>query len=132
MVQLACQQREHLRSPRIVVAEALRRGLERLHALGVHRAEWLAWPPAAVGEHRAAEPVGVVELLGERGRLEQRLRETRDPRLALGLAQADQQLAALGALATGAWSCSSSAWRYQRAASSGASCCSARSPARRA
>ncbi len=55
----------------------------------------LAEPSPAVGEHGAAKPVRVTELLGERGGVEQRLAKLRVPDLALGLAEADQQLAAL-------------------------------------
>ena len=100
MVQLAGQQREHLRPPRIGVREGFRCRLERLNALAVD-APTLAGPSAAVREHRAAETVGVVELLRERCRVEQCLAKLRVSDLALGLPQADQQLAALAAIAAG-------------------------------
>ena len=130
-MKLPGQQREHLRPPRIIVREGSRGGLERVYAPVVHRARWLS-PSPRVGQHRAAEPVCVVELLGERGGVEQRLAKLRVTGLALGFPETDQQLAALGALAAGRLVVELSAWRYQRAASSGASCARACSAARRA
>ena len=56
-------------------------------------------PSPAVGQHRAAEPVRVAELLGELCGVEQRLAKLGVADLALGLPQADQQLAAFRALA---------------------------------
>src|ERR1039458_3455166 len=100
MVQLEGQQREHSCPPRIVVRESLVGGLERLHALGVDRTG-LAPPSPAVGEHRASEAVGVVEISGELRGVEQRLAKLAVPDLALGPPQADQQLTALGAMGTG-------------------------------
>ena len=97
VVELDGQQREHLRTARVVLREGCRRGLERLHALGVDRAD-LAAPPSAVGEHGAAEAVRVANLSRERCRVEQGLAKVGVPALALGLAQADQQIAALRAL----------------------------------
>ena len=102
MVKLVGQQREHLRPPRIIIREGSCCGLQRLHALGVHRAELAGGDPSpAVGEHRAAEPVCVAELLGECCGVEQRLAILGVPDLALGLPQADQELAALGAITAG-------------------------------
>ena len=98
VVQLIGQQREHPRAPRMVAPECFCRGLERPHAIGVDAADF-ARVSATVGEHRAAKPVCVAELLGELGGVEQRLAVVRVADPALCLAQADQQVAALGAIA---------------------------------
>ena len=99
-MELDGQQREHPRHARIILREGLGGGLECAHALGVDSAD-LAAPPAAVGEHGAAEAVRVANLLRERRRVEQGQAKVGVPALALGLAQADQQITALRALPTG-------------------------------
>jgi hypothetical protein len=64
VVELLAQQREHLRTPRIVVREGFGCGLERPDAIGVNRAN-LAGPSSAVCQYGAKEAVRVAEFLGE-------------------------------------------------------------------
>ena len=94
VVELAGQQREHLRPPRSAIRQCSRGRLKRLHPLRVHSTE-VAHPSPAVGQHRAAEAFCVAELLGEACGAQQRLAMLRVPDLALGLTEADQELAAL-------------------------------------
>ncbi len=100
VMQFGGEQREHPRALRIIARQGRRRGLERPHALGVHRVQ-IAEEPPAVCEHRAAQPVCIAELLRKVRRVEQCLAMVGVADLALGLPETDQELTAPRVISAG-------------------------------
>jgi hypothetical protein len=78
----------------------LERSLDRRHTLPVHLPV-CACLAAAVGQRRTRGELGVRERVGDPRGLQQRLAERGLAALALGLAEADERLAALAALHVG-------------------------------
>ena len=92
------------------LGKGVERRFEHVDLLGVELPQRTE-PPSVVGQCRRHQTIGVAELLRPSSRLQERLAERGDARLALGGAEADQQVdASQSGRRSTCWSASSSAW----------------------